>query len=45
MNYSLPGSSVHGVTRVGHNLATKPPACFILPSTECAEPNTSGIWI
>ena len=25
MDYSLPGSSVHGVARVGHNLVTKPP--------------------
>ena len=25
MDYSLPASSVHGVARVGHNLATKPP--------------------
>ena len=24
MDYSLPGSSVHGVARVGHDLATKP---------------------
>ena len=24
MDSSLPGSSVHGVTRVGHDLATKP---------------------
>ena len=45
MDCSFLGSSVHGVTRVGHNLATKPPWCFILPSTECAEPNISGIWI
>ena len=25
MDCSLPGSSVHGIARVGHNLATKPP--------------------
>ena len=25
MDYSPPGSSVHGVTRVRHDLATKPP--------------------
>ena len=25
MHYSLPGSSVHGVARVGHDLVTKPP--------------------
>ena len=25
MDSSLPGSSVHGVTRVGHNLVTKSP--------------------
>ena len=25
MDCSLPGSSVHGVTRVGHNLVAKPP--------------------
>ena len=25
MDCSLPGSFVHGVARVGHNLATKPP--------------------
>ena len=26
MDCSLPGSSVHGIARVGHNLATKPPS-------------------
>ena len=25
MERSLPGSSVHGIARVGHDLATKPP--------------------
>ena len=25
MDCSLPGSSVHGVARVGHDLVTKPP--------------------
>ena len=25
MDCSLPGSSVHGIARVGHDLATKPP--------------------
>ena len=28
MDCSLPGSSVHGVTRVGHDLVTKPPPCI-----------------
>ena len=28
MDCSLPGSSVHEVTRVGHDLVTKPPPCI-----------------
>ena len=30
MDCSLPGSSVHGVARVGHDLATKPPPSLLI---------------
>ena len=33
---SLSGSSVYGVTRVGHNLATKPPVYFSLQLLHCS---------
>ena len=52
MDCSLPGSSVHGVARVGHDLVTKPPlrlpalpdiyerACILW-----ANPFTDAMWL
>ena len=41
MNCSLPGSSVHEVARVGHNLATKPP--LPPPITELVAPTFKNL--
>ena len=41
MNCSLPGSSVHEVARVGHDLATKPP--LPPPITELVAPTFKNL--
>ena len=41
MDCSLPGSSVHEVTRVGHDLATKPP--LPPPITELVAPTFKNL--
>ena len=39
MDCSLPGSSVHGITRVGHDLVTKPPTTTTTKYILLAPPN------
>ena len=44
MGCSLPGSSVPGVTRVGHDLVTKPPTC--IPVAElCAKRVKNNVYL
>ena len=42
MDCSLPGSSIHRVTRVGHDLVTKPPPPEIPREISCKDGHTKG---